>query len=355
MTVRDLARTIVETLFRWVPSPVETGVKVFGKPDRQSPVLLTCDYHLTVKRVSAQLEGVDCYLLVAPSRGINVWCASCGGDLNEFSVISVIKTSKIGEKVDHRVIVAPQLSAPGIDVRKVKEETGWEVRFGPVYAKDIPQYLRSRTKPSRMRLVRFGLVDRLEMATVYFVTTALVLSLPLLIFFRSLYFSSLALAGGMIYFVYAFFPRFPFRSGFLKIAASEALFLALILPYSYWSRGNPLAMPHLLIVSVLVSAVVGMDFNGTSPTYKSDLGELLYHRGHKNMAFPTGVYHLGTYGQIRIDQEKCIGCGACYEVCPKEVYEMDRGPAKAMVAEPEECVNCGACVKQCPVNCLKIA
>ena len=107
---------------------------------------MTCNYDLTVNRVSKYLRGLDCYLLVAPSKGINVWCASCGGDFNEFSVISAIKTSGINGKVKHRVLIAPQLSAPGIDVKKVKEETGWTIRFGPVYAKDIPKYIRNGFK-----------------------------------------------------------------------------------------------------------------------------------------------------------------------------------------------------------------
>ena len=65
---------------------------------------------------------LDCYLLVAPSKGINVWCASCGGEFNEFPAISAIKTSGISEKVKYRILIAPQLSAPGIDIKKVREE-----------------------------------------------------------------------------------------------------------------------------------------------------------------------------------------------------------------------------------------
>jgi len=355
MRLSDSARSIAETLFRWVPSPVETGLRIYGKPDKRSPVLLTSNYHLTVKRVSKYLRGLDCYLLVVPSKGINVWCASCGGDLNELSVISVIKTSGIGGRIDHRLLIAPQLSAPGIDVKRVEEETGWKIRFGPVYAKDIPKYLEGMRKTPDMRRVGFPLLDRLEMATIYFFTTALVLSIPLLVFFRNLYLSSIALTAVMTYFVYALFPHFPFTSGFAKIAISEALFLTLILLYSSWVWSNPFALPHLIIVSAIVSAIIGMDFNGTSPTYKSGLGELFYRHGRKEMTFLTGVYRLGTYGEIQIDEECCIGCGMCEEVCPRQVYELHRSSKKARIVNPDSCVNCGACVKQCPVNCLKIA
>ncbi|RLC70725.1 MAG: hypothetical protein DRI26_06555 [Chloroflexi bacterium] len=239
MNVKDPFRTLAESLFRWVPYPVETGLRVFGSPDENSPVFLTSNYHLTVERVSRHLQELDCYLLVAPSKGINVWCASCGGDFNEFSVISAIKTSGIGEKVSHRVLIAPQLSAPGIDVRKVKEETGWDVRFGPVYAKDIPEYVRSNfQKSEKMRLVEFKLKDRLEMATIYFVTIGLVLSLPLLILFPRLYLSSILLTGIMVYSMYIAFPYIPARSGFIKVVLSELVFLPVVAGFSTFTIGG---------------------------------------------------------------------------------------------------------------------
>ena len=84
----------------------------------------------------------------------------------------------------HRVLIAPQLSAPGIDVKKVKEETGWNVVFGAVYAEDIPEYVKNNfQKTERMHLVEFNLKDRVEMATIYFVAISLILSIPLLILF----------------------------------------------------------------------------------------------------------------------------------------------------------------------------
>jgi len=175
MRIKEPVKTFAEWLFRWVPSTVEPGLRVFGNPDENSPVFLTCNYGLTVKRVSKYLKKLNCYLLVAPSKGINVWCAACGKEFNEFSVISAIKTSGISEKVKHRILIAPQLSAPGIDIKKVKEETGWNVRFGPVYAEDIPEYVRRNfRKTEKMRLVEFKLKDRLEMATIYFFTMGLI-------------------------------------------------------------------------------------------------------------------------------------------------------------------------------------
>ena len=125
MIIKEAMRTIFGTLFRWLPLSVKPGLRVFGHPDENSPVFVTANFHLTLKRVSKHLKNLDCYLLVAPTRGINVWCAAVGGDFTAHSVISVIKTSGISEKVTHRRLILPQLSAPGVDTEFVKEETGW--------------------------------------------------------------------------------------------------------------------------------------------------------------------------------------------------------------------------------------
>lgn len=355
MKWRDSLKLLVETLFRWIPFPAELGLKVFGNPDENSPVLLTCNFHLTVKRVSKHLRGLNCYLLVARSKGINVWCASCGGDLNEFSVISAIKTSGINDKVKHKTLIAPQLSAPGIDIKKVKEETGWNVRFGPVYAKDIPRYINENLqKTDKMRLVEFNLKDRIEMATVYFVMIVLILSIPLLIFFADLYLPIIALTGLMIYSMYIAIPYIPVKSGFVKVILSELVFLLCITVLSAVLTGEPFGLQYLIIVSALVAAIIGVDFNGTSSIYKSDLGELFYRHGYKQMPFLTGAYRLSPYGSIQIDEERCSGCTLCYQVCPRGVYEMDYSQHKAKIIQAGDCVNCGACVQQCPERCLTI-
>ncbi len=356
MRIWDSMRMLAEWLFRWVPSPVEPGLRIFGNPNENSPVFLTCNYDLTVRRVSKHLQRLDCYLLVAPSKGINVWCASCGGDLNEHSVISAIKMSRISEKVRHRILIAPRLSAPGIDVGKVKEETGWNIRFGPVYARDIPEYVKNNfQKTEKMRLVEFNLKDRLEMATIYFVTISLILSIPLLVLFPELYLSTILLTGLMTYFMYVDFPYLPVRSGFVKVLLNEIFVLVSVATFSTLSVGNPLGLSHLLITSVIVAVVIGFDFNDTTPTRKSDLGGLFYRHGYKKMTFFTGVYRLNPYGNIQIEEERCTGCSLCYQVCPRGIYEIDHVHRKAKIIHAEDCVNCYACVKQCPERCLKIA
>ncbi len=153
---------VLQTALRLLPFPVKTGLRRVGKPGRQSPVFVTSNFGLTVRRVTRALRGIDAYLLVANSRGINVWCAAAGGHFTTDGVVSVMKTSGIGDLVDHRRLVLPQLGATGIERKVLEEKTGWRPVFGPVYAEDIPTYLDNHyRKPERMRTVRFDLGQRL--------------------------------------------------------------------------------------------------------------------------------------------------------------------------------------------------
>ena len=55
-----------------------------------------------------------------------------------------------------------------------------------------------------------------------------------------------------------------------------------------------------------------------------------------------------------VDEDLCIGCGACVNVCP-DVFEMKDD--KAVVFAPEKCgeCDCDAAVKACPVEAIRIA
>lgn len=355
MGLKATLKLIVAFLFRWIHFPVEPGLRIFGTPDEDSPVLVTANFILSVKRVSKYLKGEDCYLLVAPTKGINVWCAAGGGEFTAHSVISAIKTSGISDRVKHRRLIAPQLSAPGIDPKKVEQETGWQIKFGPVYAKEIPQYLKAGMKKTKeMQLVEFPLRARLEMGTIYFVTLVVVLTLPLVVFVSELYLSLITLTGSIVYWMYIAFPYLPSKSGFVKAGFSAIICIGVIVGLALWRTGDPFTYRHLLIMAILVVAAVGFDFNGTSSTYKSDLGAFFYGRGHQKMTFLTGFYQLNPYGEIQLDEETCSGCAICYQICPRGIFEMNLEGHKAQLVHPQKCVNCNACVRQCPEQSLAI-
>ena len=49
---------------------------------------------------------------------------------------------------------------------------------------------------------------------------------------------------------------------------------------------------------------------------------------------------------IRIDQEKCLSCGRCRDICPGNLISQD-GSCKAFLKRPEECWGCASCLKEC--------
>ncbi len=52
----------------------------------------------------------------------------------------------------------------------------------------------------------------------------------------------------------------------------------------------------------------------------------------------------------KINEEECLGCGACASECPVEAISEDGGK---YVIDPEKCVECGACAGACPVGAPK--
>ncbi len=56
---------------------------------------------------------------------------------------------------------------------------------------------------------------------------------------------------------------------------------------------------------------------------------------------------------VYIDEEECIGCGSCVEICP-EVFKMQEGEEKAEVIKPEggpeDLIQ--EAIDTCPVSCI---
>jgi ferredoxin len=55
---------------------------------------------------------------------------------------------------------------------------------------------------------------------------------------------------------------------------------------------------------------------------------------------------------LKLDGEKCVGCGACLLVCPHAVLVQTNG--KVQIRNRDACMECGACAQNCPVSAVTV-
>jgi NAD-dependent dihydropyrimidine dehydrogenase PreA subunit len=349
-SLRYVGIELLQTLLRLLPWPCETGLVTIGKPGRDAPVFLTGNFRLTVERVRRALAGLDAYLLVANSRGVNVWCAATGGLLTDHDVVSVLKTSGIADLVDHRQVILPQLAATGIERKAVQRRTGWRVVWGPVRADAIPAFLRRGLEATRaMRTVDFPWPQRLEMAIAWAFPISLLALLLLLPFWREAALPVVGLVWGLSLLIFATFPLY---ERYLRISGTNVGFVF----FDFGRTGLPLVLWCVLmaglaivagmsdrlgwelmlrwgLVSFAVLLILSLDLMGSTPVYKSAL-------------------HEDRLLRIALDAERCRGAAFCERVCPKDVFEVDPDRRLATLPRPGSCVQCGACLVQCPFDAL---
>jgi hypothetical protein len=144
---------------------VQPGLYALGGPDATSPVLVTANYKLTFDALRASMGEAGVWLLVVDTRGINVWCAAGKGTFSAGEVARMVRESRLAEVVEHRRLILPQLSAPGVAAHEVRAACGFRVTFGPVRAADIPAFLAAgRKADAAMRTATFDLRERLVLA-----------------------------------------------------------------------------------------------------------------------------------------------------------------------------------------------
>ena len=140
---------------------VKPGLYGLGEPGRESEVFISANYKLSFDILRKDLKGLNAWILVLDTGGINVWCAAGKGTFGTDELAKRIQEARLHAVVDHKRIIVPQLGAPGVNARMVQKMTGFRVHFGPVYARDIPAYLGAGYRKSdAMRSVEFPLWDR---------------------------------------------------------------------------------------------------------------------------------------------------------------------------------------------------
>lgn len=62
--------------------------------------------------------------------------------------------------------------------------------------------------------------------------------------------------------------------------------------------------------------------------------------------------YLRGVSTLKLDAEKCIGCGMCVTVCPHAVFKVEN--RKAAILDADLCMECGACAGNCPVAAISV-
>lgn len=257
---------------------VAPGIYCIGNPGPYSPVLVTANYKMSFDRLRKELAGIDAWIMVLDTKGINVWCAAGKGTFGTDELVKRIINVHLEQIVFHRTIILPQLGAPGVAAHEVLKRSGFKVVYGPVRASDIPAFLNEGMKATKeMRTVQFTFADRVALTPVEF---SFILKLLLVIlgailipglfgFDKNLFGGIIPYIGALLvgnFVVPALLPWIPGRAFAWKGWLMGAVY-ALAIIGMYAPAGLGQAIVYLLILPP-ISSFVAMNFTGSS-TYTS--------------------------------------------------------------------------------------
>jgi len=263
---------------------VEPGLYAAGNPDGDSPVLVSANYKLTFDTLRKNLDGLDCWLLILDTKGVNVWCAAGKGTFGTDELVNRIETVGLAKVVTSKKLILPQLGAVGVSAHEVKRRTGFSVIYGPVRASDIKAFIASGYQATKeMRRVDFSLRDRLALTPMELVP-AVQKSLPVLggLFVTNQFaarpfdkhditaYAGAVAAGSVV--TPALLPYIPGRAfawkGWLVGLGWTTKYLLLT---KRFRKGSRLRSIGELLLLPAVSAYLAMNFTGSS-TYTSPSG-----------------------------------------------------------------------------------
>jgi len=207
---------------------VEPGLYGIGNPNKDSLVFVSANYKLSFDILRRELKGLDAWIMVLDTKGINVWCAAGEGTFGTSEIVSRIEGTGLKKTVSHRKLIVPQLGAPGIAAHKVKKLSGFSTIYGPVRASDIQPFLEAGMRASpEMRQVRFSFYDRALLVPTEVVNALGYLVLGLAVFFLL---AGLSRAG---------------YSGDMALSVGSRSILNLLLAYLAGTVAGPLLLPWL--------------------------------------------------------------------------------------------------------------
>ncbi len=259
---------------------VESGLYALGEPTKDSPVFASANYSLSFDALRSSLAGINGYILVLDTKGVNVWCAAGKGTFGTDELVFRIEVTGLADVVDHRVLIVPQLGATGVAAHKVKSRTGFKVKFGPVRASDLPEYLKDHEATDEMRRVRFTLRDRIVLAPVelFLIPKTLlvaIIGISLIGGYMGVFAAIAAILAGTVLFP-MLLPLLPTKDlstkGFILgfLVTLPFSWNAFVAPDTIWWLHKGLALSYLLVMSP-ITAFFALNFTG-STTFTSVTG-----------------------------------------------------------------------------------
>lgn len=160
----DYAKAMVCWLFAFKRTyVVRPGLYYTGTHyDRDAPLLVTGNYHLSVLLVSRHVRRINARLLVIDTDGINVWCAAGKGAFCNAAILAQLNRYQRQTLTGSTwlTLLLPKFSLAGVDFRALRKEKLRPI-IGPLYAKDLPAYLASPPyRDNGQQTVRFDLQMR---------------------------------------------------------------------------------------------------------------------------------------------------------------------------------------------------
>lgn len=290
---------------------VVPGLYRLGSPKNDSMVFVTANYTLSFDALRTSLNGLDAFILVLDTKGINVWCAAGKHTFGTRELIRRIKAVHLDEVVNHRKLILPQLGAPGVAAHEVRQQTGFVVEYGPVRAADLPEYLKTHQATPEMRKVYFPLRDRLVLVPV---ELSIILLPALVAIGVGFLIGNLPYALAVLTVILCgttFFPillpwlptrDFSTKGAFLGLMAAIPFVLSVLLHHSDWSwyRQTGQVLGYLLAMSSSI-AYISLNFTG-STTFTSRAGvrkEIYAYIRPMAVSFGLGLISLIVFAFVR--------------------------------------------------------
>lgn len=263
---------------------INPGLYAIGSPTRHSEVVVTANYKLTFDHIRKSLQGIDIWLLVIDTRGINVWCAAGKGTFSTEEISYQVLRAGLANIVSHRTLILPQLAAAGVALYQLPQKCGFHGKYGPIRIEDLPTILNDTTQEDDyLRSVTFSLKERAVLIPVelQLILKPLLLMLIGVTIFSGIgpggYSISKALDRGLLFLItttIAIFaggvltplmlPLVPCRQFWLK-GAIVSLFTAVLYSFLAQSASSILETVTLSVWIIAAGSFMAMNFTGSTP------------------------------------------------------------------------------------------